>query len=275
MRVMIVDWDGNAIRQFEKQCEGIAYVESCRSFTEAQKVLEYAGLHKVEVVFLNVEINGMNGLDLGRKLREINPDIVLVFLTEHPGYTLEALGIRADYYVIKPYAPEHLRWVMENVRLLSKRHKKNVYIRAFGRFDLFINGQRVRFTNKKAKELLALCVDHKGGYVSMEEAVDKLWENRLYDSKVKNLFRKAAMDLQRAFDDNGIHDVFRKERGICWVDYEKVDCDYFIWSENIVAEALGERKKMLPHTLGEYMPEYSWAESTNAHINSLRTDGDN
>ena len=164
---------------------------------------------------MNVEISGMNGLILGRKLREINPDIVLVFLTEHTEYMLEALHIQADYYVIKPYTAEHLSWVMDNARLLSRRHKKQVYIRTFGRFNLFINGQRVWFTNKKVKELLALCVDHKGGHVSIEEAVDKLWENRFYDGKVKNLYRKASMDLKNVFEANGIYDVFRKKRGIC------------------------------------------------------------
>ena len=30
----------------------------------------------------------------------------------------------------------------------------------------------------------------------MEEAIDKLWENRLYDERVKSLYRKAVMDLK-------------------------------------------------------------------------------
>jgi len=51
------------------------------------------------------------------------------------------------------------------------------------------------------------------------------------------------MDLKNVFEANGIYDVFRKKRGICGVDYEKIGCDYFIWSENTVASALGERKK--------------------------------
>lgn len=273
MRVIIVDWDGDAIRQFKQECEEIPYVELCGEFQEGEKALEYVASHRVEAVFLNVENDGMDGIHVGEKLRELCPDIVMVFVTEHPEYTLEALRIKADYYVIKPYTPEHLRWVMENVRLLARRHKKQVYIRTFGRFDLFVNGQRVRFTNKKAKELLALCVDHKGGHVSMEEAIDKLWENRLYDGRVKNLYRKAAMDLKNTFESRGIHDVFWKKRGICWIDYEKVECDYFIWSEHVTASALGERKEMLPHTLGEYMPEYFWAEPTNAHINNLKIGG--
>ena len=134
----------------------------------------------------------MDGLQLGEKLRELNPKIVLVFFIEHTEYILEALRIKADGYMIRPYTMEDLTWTMGNAKLLSRRQKKPAYIRTFGRFDLFINGELVIFSNKKAKELLALCVDNKGGVVTMEEAVDKLWENRLYDEKVKNLYRSVA-----------------------------------------------------------------------------------
>ena len=51
MRGMIVDWDRDAICQFEKQCEEISYVESCSSFTEVQEALEYAVSHEVEAFF--------------------------------------------------------------------------------------------------------------------------------------------------------------------------------------------------------------------------------
>lgn len=66
------------------------------------------------------------------------------------------------------------------------------------------------------------------------------------------------MDLKNVFEANGIYDVFRKKRGICGVDYEKIGCDYFIWSENTVASALGEKRRchirwenICPNTLGQ------------------------
>ena len=73
---------------------------------------------------------------------------------------------------MKPYSSEDFREVMKNARLLTRRQKKRVFIRTFGRFDLMIDDQVVDITNSKAKELLALCVAHKGGQVSIEEAVD-------------------------------------------------------------------------------------------------------
>lgn len=239
MKVIIADYDEEAIRLFEEQCKQFSYVELCGKFNNAEDTLKYVSSHKVEVTFINIELNGIGGLWLGEKLREINPKIVLVFFTEHTEYTLEALRIKTDDYLIKPYTIEDLTWTMENARLLSHRQKKAVYIRTFGRFDLFINGQLIRFPNKKAKELLALCVDNKGGIVSMEEAIDKLWENRLYDERVKNLYRKAVMDLNKIFRLYDIKDVFIKKRAVCWVNYDSIECDYYTWIEETAVSGTG------------------------------------
>ena len=63
----------------------------------------------------------------------------------------------------------------------------------------------------------------------MEEAVDKLWENRLYDEKVKKSVSQGGMDLNKIFSTYGIKDVFVKKRAACWINYANVDCDYYMW----------------------------------------------
>ena len=243
MKVIIADYDEEAIRLFEEQCKQFSYVELSGKFNDSAETLKYVSRHRVEAAFINIELNGMDGLQLGEKLRELNPKIVLVFFIEHTEYILEALRIKADGYMIRPYTMEDLTWTMGNAKLLSRRQKKPAYIRTFGRFDLFINGELVIFSNKKAKELLALCVDNKGGVVTMEEAVDKLWENRLYDEKVKNLYRRAVMDLNKIFSTYGIKDVFVKKRAACWINYANVDCDYYMWIEENMALAYRRGKR--------------------------------
>ena len=240
MKVIIADYDEEAIRLFEEQCKQFSYVELSGKFNDSAETLKYVSRHRVEAAFINIELNGMDGLQLGEKLRELNPKIVLVFFIEHTEYILEALRIKADGYMIRPYTMEDLTWTMGTAKLLSRRQKKPAYIRTFGRFDLFINGELVIFSNKKAKELLALCVDNKGGVVTMEEAVDKLWENRLYDEKVKNLYRRAVMDLNKIFSTYGIKDVFVKKRAACWINYANVDCDYYMWIEENILSGTGK-----------------------------------
>lgn len=130
-----------------------------------------------------------------------------------------------------------------------------VFLRAFGRFDVFANGRLVDISSAKAKELLALCVDHRGGDVAMEEAIDKLWGDRAYDQRSKNLYRKTVSYLRRLFENLGCPEVFSTARGRCHLNRELVDCDYFRYLSGGPA-----------HFTGEYLSNYPWAEETAAWL---------
>ena len=49
---------------------------------------------------------------------------------------------------------------------LTKMEGKRIVIRTFGYFDIFVDGETIPFSCKKAKELLALLVDRRGGFVT-------------------------------------------------------------------------------------------------------------
>lgn len=214
MRVIIVDDEKLALRQFQFEIEGIPWVELSGAFLNPVQALEFIENHSVEAAFLDIEMPEMNGLELAEKLRELSPGLVIIFITGYEQYTLDALKIKADYYLTKPYDNEDIKEVLERARLLSARQKKRVYIRTFPRFEVFVADSTVYFPNSKAKELLALCVDHCGGIVTIEEAVDKLWEGREYDNRVKNLYRKAVMQIRQVLSEQGVEDIFYGNRGV-------------------------------------------------------------
>lgn len=263
MRVIIVDDERLALRQFLMETEEMPGIEVAGAFTNPLEALEFVKEHPVEAAFLDIAMPGMNGITLTEKLREVRPDLVVIFITGYEQFTLEALKVKADYYLTKPYNQKDITEVLERARLLSARQKKRVYIRTFGRFDVFIDGKAVYFPSAKAKELLALCVDHKGGAVTIEEAVDKLWENRVYDERVKNLYRKAVMQLRQVLGEHGAEEIFSGSRGACQIDVMKVDCDYY----SLLAG--DPEAKIAWKTAGNYLQEYSWAEETGARLELL------
>ena len=55
--------------------------------------------------------------------------------------------------------------------------KHHIFIRTFGHFDVFVDGEAILFNHSKAKELLALLVDRRGGFVGATEAISCLWED--------------------------------------------------------------------------------------------------
>ena len=73
--------------------------------------------------------------------------------------------------------------------------EKRVSIRTFGYFDVFVDDRPIAFRNEKSKELFALLVDRRGGFVSSEEAIGFLWENEPANPVTLARYRKVALRL--------------------------------------------------------------------------------
>lgn len=258
MKTIIVDGSRTAGEQLRTECLLVPGIEVAEIFTDSAAALQYVLSNRVDFALMEVELEPMNGIEAARKMREANPGMIIIFVTAQSGYALEALRVKADYFVIKPYDLSDIMDALNRAKLLAKRLHKRIYIRTFGRFDVFIDGKLVNFPNAKSKELLALCVDHMGGEVSMEEAVDKLWPDRDYDNRVKALYRKAVIGIHSLLKSYGLPEVFCNRRGVCYLLEKEVDCDFY--------DYLNHQNHQEEAYSGEYMFEYSWAEETNAWL---------
>lgn len=257
MNTILVDDELWALNMLESELENVVDIDIVGCFSDPEAAKDYIEKHNVDFALLDVQMPRISGLELGSVLRKVNPHAIIIYVSSYPEYFSEAYrNVRADYYMLKPYRHEDVEDALDRARLLAKRQKKRVQIRTFGRFDVFIDEQPVRFKNAKAKELLAICVDHKGGTVKMEEAIDKLWEDSPMSENVKARYRKAVAYLHALMMEYRVPDVFVSGYGSCHIVKDAVSCDYYEFIDSSVK----------PHFFGEYMHEYSWAEETAAWL---------
>lgn len=261
MKTIVVDDEELSLRQFEMECSHVPEIDLVGSFSNPFEALDYAQNHPVDFALLDIEMPQMKGIELAQKLRERRPDIIIIFVSAYSEYVIDALKIRSDYYVFKPYSQEDIVSALNRAKLLARGQKKRVFFRTFGRFDVFVDEHLVKFSNAKSKELLALCTDHMGGEVSMEEVIDKLWPEKDYDSRVKALYRKAVIDVHKTLEEHNAGSIFCNFRGGCYLDEKQVECDYF--------EYLKDREQSGYQYEEEYMFDYSWAEETNARLQMM------
>lgn len=133
-----------------------------------------------------------------------------------------------------------------------------IWIRTFGSFDVFVNGIPIRFTSAKAKELLAVLVDRRGGSLSAEEAISYLWEDKPADKQVMSNYRKVAMRMHETLEEYGIGDLVINNKGIRSLNMAVVDCDLYRF--------ILKDKACTDFFHGQYMQNYSWAERTLATL---------
>lgn len=75
-------------------------------FDLGKKLLDNIVEKNFEIVFLDINMPEMNGLKIAKKLKEINKDIIIVFLTGYKNYAVDAFEIRAFNYILKPVTRE-------------------------------------------------------------------------------------------------------------------------------------------------------------------------
>lgn len=135
--------------------------------------------------------------------------------------------------------------------------KRRIFIRTFGHFDVFVDGQAILFNHSKAKELLALLVDRRGGFVGATEAISCLWEDEPANNTTLSRCRKAALHLRETLLKHGIEQLMETVNGKRRITVGNCDCDYYQYLQHVTDNS--------HHIPASYLNEYSWVENTVAH----------
>ncbi|SHJ83478.1 two component transcriptional regulator, LytTR family [Clostridium cavendishii DSM 21758] len=61
-----------------------------------------------DIIFLDIEMNGINGIETARKIRELNDKVVIIFVTGFSDYVFDGYEVKALNYILKPYINEKI-----------------------------------------------------------------------------------------------------------------------------------------------------------------------
>lgn len=185
------------------------------------------------------------------------PELIIIFISAYDSYLRESNQIGGDDYLVKPYNEEILMKLMDKIRLLSRRQRKNIYVKMFGRFTVLKDGAPIPLRGK-AKEILALVLSKRGKEISNEEIYNTIWESREYSNIQMKVYYNALKRLKDSLKKNDIEDIiFSTSRGQM-ANVEKFDCDYYSWLEH--------KNNSQEKFEGEFLTEYSWGEYILANI---------
>lgn len=85
-------------------------------FIRPSQAIEYAKINRVALAFLDIELGKLNGLELCRRLLEINPRTNVIYLTAYSEYAVPAWTTGASGYMLKPITAEGVRAQLKNLR---------------------------------------------------------------------------------------------------------------------------------------------------------------
>lgn len=233
-------------------------------FAKPSMVLEYAGSNQVDVAFLDIELGSMNGLTLAKKLKDMLPDIHIIFVTSYDQYAVSAFQIHATGYLMKPVTSEDITRELTFLYGNSPAaDDKRVRVQTFGGFAVFVEEKMLEFKRSKTTELLAYLVDRHGAPVTTREACAVLWEDKPYNIQQKNYFQSLLLDLRTTLSERGAGDILVRSRNSLAIAPERLNCDSYRF--------LDGDPWAINRYRHDYLPSYSWAEFRLAEMENFIT----
>ncbi|MDO4459706.1 MAG: response regulator [Clostridia bacterium] len=250
MHVLLVDDEYLNLCNLEEITEKLLSHDTRVGFTKASQAMKYIEENTIDLAFLDIEMRGINGINIAQSLREKNPRVNVIFCTGYSEYALDAWDLDCSGYLLKPITEEKVRHALENLRYTLEKPKR-VYFHCFGNFEAYCDGNPITFKYKRTKEFLAYLVDRNGASCSLKELSAALFE----DEEHRSYIYQIRLDLINTLESLGVEDIIIQARGHMGIVKDKVSCDYYDYMDG------GETP-----SVHEYMAQYSFAELTSATL---------
>jgi DNA-binding LytR/AlgR family response regulator len=121
IRALIVDDEAPARGELRYLLAAHPEVEVVGEAAAAGEALALAERVRYDVVFLDIELPGLTGLEAARLILDRRERPAVVFVTAHERYAVDAFAVEAFDYLVKPVEPERLARVIERLSQVRRR----------------------------------------------------------------------------------------------------------------------------------------------------------
>lgn len=262
MNVIYVDDEKLQLTNFRLTVEELPGISSLKTFGEPEEALAWAGEHTVDIAFLDIEMHGMNGIELARRLKSLDENICIVFVTAYEQYALQAYGVDAIGYLLKPYLSEDIEKHLRRAYYLRKIPKERIQIYTMPELSVTVEGRPVVIGRNRQEELLALLVDRGDAGLTKNDAIESLW----YGYSSDNIYWTTMSRLKKILEDAGVSDLILTRGQTKYINMEIVECDLYRMLRGDREAANSYRGEYMK----QYMDQFPWVQKRKEQLDEIK-----
>ncbi|MCE3199383.1 response regulator [Paenibacillus sonchi] len=288
IQALLVDDERLALMKLKLMLEELTTVNIMGSYTNPVEAVSAASQLQPDVIFLDIDMPEMNGVQVAEAMQSLCPGTSIVFVTAYNSYAVEAFELYALDYVLKPVRRDRL---LKTIRRLKERFGREegavkkpeheIMIRSFQSLRFERAGQplpAIRWRTSKAQELFAYLFHNRNRFVSKDSLIELLWPDfnlkrastHLYTTiyQIRQSLKQADIGLQIGSASGG--EGYTMETGSMLIDsYE--------WEKGILtlgpinAENCEKHQRLFYFYSGDYLNDYDylWAESERQRLRTI------
>ncbi len=196
--------------------------ESIECFTSGDIFLGSLEANKYDIIILDIYMDNLNGVDVARKIREIDEDVALAFCTSSNEYASQSYEVDARYYLQKPISKEKVAAMLKRFNLSKIERNRSIRLPDGSRVPLrhilyteyvehsvmfHLKGQQPHTVRTSQGEIETLLLSHKGfcvinkGCIVNFEQVQAIESNTflMSNGKMVSIARRRFKEIEAAY----------------------------------------------------------------------------
>ena len=165
-------------------------------FESAEEYLFKAEQNYYDVIFLDISMRGQNGMELARKIREKEKDVILVFVTSDASYVFDGYEVGAYRYLMKPLDEEKLWEILDYARTQKEVEEENYILVKKDSQSVRINLKDIIYIEAQ-KHYVNLCMENKESINIKTAFTELLQETQEKSDTIFLTHRSYAVNIEK------------------------------------------------------------------------------
>ncbi|WP_409366891.1 response regulator [Lysinibacillus sp. 38-6] len=246
IRAVLIDNEPLALQYFQNKLQNFQQIEVIKTFTSVKLFLNSLPSLDFEVIFLEIKLDELNGLEVADIIKSNRPHVIVIFITSYSDFAIQAYEIGGLDYLLKPISQARLEKTVSRIehefsmqQLVQQTSNTMLNVQCFNQFATYSNNSLVSFKTEKTKELFAYFILHPNMPIHRDVLIEILWPDLDYVRAKSNL-HTALSYLRKTLNNMGYSNciifsnkyyIFEKPNILCdlyefqdyYSDFKKLD----------------------------------------------------
>jgi len=276
MKVVIIDDERAMHLVLKRMLAKLSGVEVTGFFHDTNAAFTYLTDHKVDLIFLDINMPRESGMVFAERLRESGNNTKIVFITSHREYAIFAFDVQAYDYIVKPVVQDRLHKTV--LRMLAETRPEveqvsaapEIRFNCLGSMDIqSSHGMRVKWKTSKSMELFGYLLLHKGRLVSRDRLVDDMF-GHLPLKNAETYLNTTVYQLRKVLDTFGLKEQLHSDNNNYALSLDGIKVDLLEFEdgckelsfvdENNLEQALKLEQLYAGNLFGDRAYAWAWNE---------------